>query len=79
MRVRRRGESRKEFNCEVGDKLADWDYLEYRMLDGYRRPRSTEICVNVVMFIYQRNYIGQCKFLSSIAQVFSINKLDCLI
>jgi hypothetical protein len=31
VRVRVRGASRKEFDCEVVDGLADWDYLECSM------------------------------------------------
>jgi hypothetical protein len=31
VRVRVRGASRKEFDCEVVDGLADWDHLECSM------------------------------------------------
>jgi hypothetical protein len=36
VRVRMRGVSRKEFNCEVVDKLADWDHLEGVPVPTYR-------------------------------------------
>jgi hypothetical protein len=47
VRVRVRRESRKEFDCEVVDKLANWDYLECSMREGYRStpgkiPNNTE-------------------------------------
>jgi hypothetical protein len=39
--------SRKEFDCEVVDKLADWDRLESSMQEWYRNtpgkiPNNTE-------------------------------------
>jgi hypothetical protein len=40
-----RGASHKDFNCEVVDKLADWDHLECRMqnLNKIKQLCVTEI------------------------------------
>jgi hypothetical protein len=47
VRVRVRGASRKQFDFEVVDELADWDHLECSMQERYRYtpgkiPNNTE-------------------------------------
>jgi hypothetical protein len=36
VRIRVRGASRKEFDCELADELADWDHLECSMQERFR-------------------------------------------